>query len=345
MQTSVEQIANHLKKNGLKPVYLVAGDEPLQSMEATDHIRQFARQAGADRTLLSYEKGFDWNQLLQESANMGLFSSSKLLELRMAHHALGKPGSEALVNYLDSAPQENTLLVTLDKFERRMQQSKWYKAIDRLGVIIQIKSPNLSRLPEWIIRRFRQKGKTIDPGAAELIAMKTEGNLLATQQEIEKLCLLIEGDKVSLEDVQSSVTDSSRYDVFALLEYALNGNRQRAVNMLRGLRQEGIEPIGIYGAIMWELRRIMSISGQLAAGIPKDTVFNQHRVWYSRQDAINSLLARLNRQHLASLLQEAIYIDRTLKGAARHNPWELMERLLFSLGGTRLVPHAANGLN
>jgi DNA polymerase-3 subunit delta len=345
MQTSVEQLPNHLQKNGLRQVYLVTGDEPLQTMEAADRIRAFARQAGAERTLIAYEKGFDWGQLLQESASMGLFSSAKLLELRMAHHALGKPGSEALIEYLEAAPPENALLVTMDKIDKRSQQAKWFKAIDKMGVVIQIRSPTLAKLPEWIGRRCRQNYKSIDPEAAELIAMKTEGNLLATQQEIEKLCLLIDSDRISLEDVQNNVTDSSRYDVFALIEYALDGKGHRAINMLRGLRQEGTEPISIYGAIMWELRRIMSISGQISAGVPRETVFNQHRVWYSRQAAINSLLNRLNRQHLSSLLQEAIYIDRSLKGAARNNPWELMERLIFSLGGTRLVPHANNGLN
>lgn len=345
MQSSFEQLPNLLQKKGLSQVYLIAGDEPLQTMEASDQIRSLARDSEIDRTIFSFEKGFDWNQLYQESASMGLFSSAKLLELRMAHHTLGKQGSEALINFLDNAPVENSLLITMDKLDKRMQQSRWYKAIDKIGVIVQIRSPNPSKLPDWIIRRFRQNEKTIDPGAAELIAIKTEGNLLATQQEIEKLCLLITGDQVSIEDVKNSVTDNSRYDVFALIEFALNGHGDRALNMLRGLRQEGVEPISIYGAIMWELRRIMSISCQLAAGLPKDKVFNQHRVWYQRQAAINSLLKRLDKKYLYSLLQEAIYIDRSLKGAVRTNPWELMERLLFSLGGTRLVPHASNSLN
>ena len=89
MRLSNEQLSSNLQRNGLLPIYLIGGDEPLQAMEASDLVRQYAREAGADRSVLIVETGFDWGLLRQENANMGLFSSSTLIELRMAHQTPG----------------------------------------------------------------------------------------------------------------------------------------------------------------------------------------------------------------------------------------------------------------
>lgn len=337
MRLKPEQVSVHLKKSDtLLPVYLVCGDEPLQSMECADLIRKQARESGADRTVLNVETGFDWNRLQQESANMGLFASTMLMELRMAHHTPGRQGADALVKYCGDIPADNVLLVTMDKMDSRMQQSKWFKAIDKAGCVIQARKIEASRLPGWIRSRVKAMGKTIESDAAELIAQRTEGNLVAAQQELDKLCLLVDRDNISFEDVQNSVTDNSRYDVFAMIEYALKSNGNRVISMLRGLRQEGVEPISIYGAIMWELRRLCSIAAEVAAGVPRDRIYNEYRIWNQRQAAINEVLKRYKPADLNLLLREAIQIDRALKGADNKDPWQLMESFLFNLGGMKL---------
>jgi DNA polymerase-3 subunit delta len=336
MRLKPEQIPGHLKSGSILPVYLVCGDEPLQSMECTDLIRRQTRESGADRTVLNVESGFDWNRLMNESSNMGLFAATKLIELRLANQSPGKQGADVLARYCSDNPPDNILLITMDKLDSRMQKTKWFKAIDKAGCIIQVRNIETSRLPAWIRSRLKSLGKNIDRGAAELIAQRTEGNLVATKQELDKLCLLISKDDISLADVQNSITDSSRYDVFAMIEYALKSNGPRVINMLRGLRQEGVEPISIYGAIMWELRRLYSIAARVTEGIPRDRIYNEYNIWYQRQAAINEVLKRYNLQDLNLLLKEAIQIDRALKGAESKDPWQLMESFLFNLGGIKL---------
>jgi DNA polymerase III subunit delta len=335
MRLNIDQLSSHLKRSDLAPVYLLTGDEPLQMMEAADQIRAHARSAGAERTVVSVEKGFEWNQILQESASLSLFASRRLLELRMNDQSPGKEGSEVLSVYAENPAADITLLISMDKMDKRSQQSRWFKAIDQSGVIIQIWP---SRLPDWISQRLRQSGKRIDKTAASLIAQRTEGNLLAARQEIDKLCLLTDTDEISLEQVQDSVADSTRFGVFMLIEHALLGDSARIASMLRGLRQEGIEPIGLFGAIMWELRRLCAIATQLGNGASKDKVYAEYRIWNQRQTAINKVLARCKPRQLDAMLAEAALIDRSLKGAIKRNPWELLEGLLFRLAGINLHP-------
>lgn len=207
---------------------------------------------------------------------------------------------------------------------------------------MQIWPVEAAQLPAWIMQRSRQYGKTMQREAAGLIAQKVEGNLLAARQELEKLCLLVDATEITLEQVMSAVNDSARYDVFALIETACLGNAEHTARMLRGLKSEGVEPISIFGALLWELRRMYSMASAMEGGMPREQIFTEHRVWPQRQAALGKLLQRMPARGLTPLLGAAYQLDQRLKGAVRGNPWELLEDLLFRLAGIRLQSSAVN---
>ena len=98
---------------------------------------------------------------------------------------------------------------------------------------------------------MRQTGLQPNRDAVALIADRVEGNLLAAGQEIEKLRLLLGEGKVTAEDVNKAVANSSRYDVYKLTDAAIAGDAPRAVKILGGLKAEGVEPV----IVMWALTR------------------------------------------------------------------------------------------
>ena len=335
MRIKVDQLPANLDKRGLAPIYCISGDEPLQMLEAVDQIRTFARQDGVEeRIVLNVERGFDWNSLAEAGANLSLFSSRRLIELRLGTHKPGREGGAVLKNYAADPPADNILLITSGKLDRQTQNSVWYKSLDGAGISIPIWPVEAAALPGWIVQRARQYGKTIQREAAALIAQKVEGNLLAARQELEKLCLLVSTPEVSMQQVMSAVNDSARYDIFALIETACQGNGEHTARMLRGLQSEGIEPISIFGALMWELRRICAMANAIEAGVPKEKVFTEYRVWQQRKAALSKLLQRLPARQLTGLLGTTYTIDRSIKGALRRDPWELLENLMLQLAGT-----------
>jgi len=91
MNLRPNQLAAHLER-GLAPVYAIHGDEPLLAIEAGDAIRAAARKAGCEeREVQVAERGFDWDAFRAANANLGLFGTRKLLDLRIPS---GKPGVE-----------------------------------------------------------------------------------------------------------------------------------------------------------------------------------------------------------------------------------------------------------
>jgi len=337
MRLRPEQLAGHLQQSRLAPVYCLCGDEPLQILESEDAIRERARSEGVDeRIVYQVERGFDWEQLARDGANLSLFSSRRLIELRLGTQKPGKSGGEVLTKWADKPDNDNILVITSAKLDRQTQQTRWFKALDKAGVIVQVWPVDAGRLPDWIRQRMSAMDRNLDRDAAELIAQRTEGNLLAARQELEKLCLLLDKTDIRLEDVIHHVVDSTRHDVFALIEYVLLGRTRRIAAMLRSMCREGIEPLSLFGALMWELRRLCSMSARIAEGTTTEAIFSEYRVWQQRQKAMAAALQRLGPREFGRLLSTAKDVERTLKGGNRKDPWNALEDLLFLIAGERL---------
>ncbi len=335
MQLRTEQLPDEIERKGLSPVYLISGDEPLQLNEATDLIRLKAREQGVEeRIVLDVATGFDWNRLIEESASMSLFASTRLIELRMGSSKPGRDGGKVLTKYAEQLASNNILLITSDRLDKRTQQSKWYKSLNKVGVTIHIWPIDVTRLPAWIRQRVQKYNKHITDNAAQLIADRVEGNLLAASQEIDKLCLLIDNNEITADDVISAVTDSARYDVFELIECAYANETKRLMRMLNGLKSEGMEPMAIYGALMWDYRRLCSMAYHFNNGLTLDKLFAEYRIWDNkRKQAIKSILNRHNVKKLHALLRQANSLDRKIKSAEKHTVWDAMLTLLLAFSG------------
>lgn len=335
-----EQLAASLRQSGLRPVYLISGDEPLQIMECADILRDHARQEGYhERIVFDPTTGFDWNTLLDETATASLFSSKRIIELRLGGNKPGKDGGNVLVSYTDNPSADDILIITSARLDKQTQKTRWFTALEKTGVYIPVWPPEPDQLPAWISGRIKSRGKKIDTDAAMFIAEQVEGNLLAAKQEIDKLCLSVKKDQIILDDAISAVADSSRFDVFELARSALAGDGTRAVRMLDGLQNAGIEPGNIYGPLLWDLRRVCLIAYTFNQGSPLDKAFTEQRVWDQKlKRAIKSALRRHKLYYLQSLLRQAGYIDRMIKSSDRELAWDNLKILLMQISGKPAIP-------
>ncbi len=334
MRLRPEQLKTHLERSGKMPVYFVSGDEPLQKLESIDLIRNhYQKQDYDERIIFEVNKSFDWNQINEASSNLSLFSNNKIIELRMVAPKPGRQGGIFLQQYVENENNDTVLIISSDKIDKGTQNNKWVKAIDKAGLMIQVWPIGPAQLPGWIQARMQNRQKKITHDAARLIAERVEGNLLAAQQEIEKLLLLIEKDRIDIEDIMGAVADSSRYNVFDMLENAFLGNIDRTLLMLNGLKNEGTEPLLLFGALMWEYRRLCSIAYEYEAGTQLENIFRSYRIWDQKKRPITSVLKRHTSKSLDRLLNYCAVIDKTLKSGQRDRAWDQFSTLLLAIAG------------
>lgn len=317
----------------LAPVYLIAGDEPLQREEAADAIRAAARARGyTDREVFFGERGFDWNQLVHAAASLSLFASKRILELRLPTGKPGDDGAQALSAYAEAPAPDTVLLVISAKLERG--GGRWAEALERAGVLVQVWPVEARALPAWIERRMRVRGLAPTPDAAAFIAARVEGNLLAAAQEVEKLRLLQDEGAVDIAAAEAAVADSARYDAFKLVDAALAGEGARVAHILEGLRQEGTEPPVILGALNYVLRDLATKAWQIETGTPVAQVLAAG--WPQRRPLIQQALKRGHTRDWQRLLRRAAHADRIFKGQAPGRVWDELLNLSEGLAGVRL---------
>lgn len=312
----------------LAPVYLLAGAEHLLVIEAADAVRRRARELGVgERVVLDADARFDWNELARTGAAGSLFSSRRLIDLRLPSGRPGRDGSAALIEYCQQAGADDVLLITTADWSKA-HETKWVKQVQKSGVFVPIWPLKREQLPGWVAERLRSRGVEAGRDVAALLAERCEGNLLAAAQEVDKLALLAAGQRIDLAALESLVGDDARYDVFSLADAALAGDGSRALRIIAGLRAEGEQVPALTGWIINQLRTLERLS---TSGNGLDAAFRRERVWPARQAMYRRVLKQADVGHWQACLAQAARIDAASKGRGDGDPWRELERLMIAI--------------
>ncbi len=340
MQVRPAQLAAHLAK-GLAPLYVVHGDEPLLAIEAGDQVRAAARAAGCEeREILVAEAGFKWDALAAANRNLGLFGSRRLIDLRLPG---GKPGVEGARVLEDCAKHPGTdaiTLITLPRLDRAATNSAWFSALEWAGVTIPVFPLERDELPPWIAARLARQKQRASADTLQFLADTTEGNLLAAQQEVHKLALLLPEGELDPAAVEQAVADVARFDVFQLSEAWLAGDAARACRILASLEAAG-EGLPL---LLWQLgedvHALAAVLAAAAGGTPVGAAVRSARVWGKRQAAMERAAQRVAPAAIPGLIMRLARLDALAKGIGRGNAWDELRELALALAG-RARPAAA----
>jgi DNA polymerase-3 subunit delta len=330
MKLRAEQLEESLKR-GLARVYLVAGEEPLLLQECCDRVRQAAKDKGfVERELLQAERGFDWSELAQVGAP-SLFASQKIIDLRLRTGKPGREGGKALSAWAAEPDPNTVLLVSCEQWDKSSRTSKWASSLAKAGVQVDIWPIKAQELPRWLEQRMQQHGMQPEPEVVRILADRLEGNLLAAQQEIDRLALIRGAGTVSVDDVLRVVAHSSRFDAFVLAEHMLSGNLQEGLRVAAGLKRMATPLPPLLGALLRELKTTEAFRLAMRGGEPEAMVFRRLNVWQNRQNNVRNAARRLTTRKLYAAFRTLSLIDRQSKGRAAGDPWQSIDSLLLQL--------------
>ncbi len=339
MQIYSNKLTQHLKQT-LAPVYLIAGDDILLKNEAADEVRKAAGQQGfKERERFYYETGFDWMSWSDNCNAMSLFANQRLIELTLNTSKIGAIGSEAIVRYCENLPADTVLLILAPRIEGK---AKWVKSATSTGVFVPIYPLDKKQLAPWLVQRAKSKKLKLLYDAAELLADRVEGNLVAAAQELDKLALLLpEKSTVDIQTVGRAVADSARFSAFSMLDRAIDGDALGACRALRHLKEEGNEPPAIIGAIAHQLRTLVQLK-EYQANNKLSEGFKSLRIINKRQSPLANSLANLSSSTLNNFVRLASSADIDSKSANKAASWALMEMILLGLAGKPLPTQYAH---
>lgn len=329
MKLQVDSLAAHLQQR-LLPAYLISGDEPLLTGEAADAVRAKARAEGfSERESHFFDRGADWDSVRTSVSSMSLFAERRIVEVRLPTGKPGVSGARVLIEVIDSLVQDTLLLVLTGRLDRDAQNAEWVRALEAKGAWLAVWPMSTDRLVPWLKARAKSMGLTVTDDALEVLADRTEGNLLAARQELEKLRLTHSDGRVSAETVLASVADSARFDVSELSESLLEGDAARALRVLGGLRGEGVElPL-----VLWAC--IKAVRDLWGASHGTD---GPSRSWQRHSAALERGKRRASSLPYGRLAARAERADRMAKGRLAGDAWDELALLAADLCARPALP-------
>jgi DNA polymerase III subunit delta len=346
MKTNIDDLAKKIESQ-LPRLIWVSGNEPLLIIEAADLVRFKARSLGyLERVVIDVTRYTKSSDLIEAAGAMSLFGDRRLVELRIPNGRFNKDLGETLSELVVNLSDDTRFLVTSEQLEKTVTQAGWLNAIDKYSLNIAIYPLKRQQMPQWLEARFAQQGQTADRALLDWLSDKTEGNLLAANQEVRKLGLLCERGKLNPDEVQKVVLNVARFDAYSVVDSAVAGNPLRAIRGLDGLKAEG-EPLPLVTFAFSEAAR--ALTKLVQARTERSSTYGlaaRLRLFGPREQLFLQAAQRLQPSDCSAALSFVAGADRMTKGISdqpqnqRHfiqDPWEALAAAACALAGKPLT--------
>jgi DNA polymerase-3 subunit delta len=333
MNIKPEQLQNSLS-NQLASTYFAFGAEILLVEQSLSMIKGIARENGFDeRFRFDIDGNFSWDSIISLISSPSLFAEKRIIECRLTTGKIGVKGSKALTEILETLPDEILLIISSGKLEMAQQKSKWFKTLDKKGIIIQHWEVQSNQLVGWITRNMSQLGLDSNIEVANAIAYCTEGNLLASMQEIQKLKIAYPDGKINLREYLNQIDQQSQYSVFGMIDSALQGDTDKVNKVFNSLVDDSTPPVILVSSLYREIKNLVNMSIELKTNQAIESILNNHRVWQKRKPLISNALKKHSYQKLQKLLLRLGRIDRSLKGMDNLDVYDELQNVVIALSG------------
>jgi DNA polymerase III subunit delta len=325
------QLINTLNQ-GIKPIWLVFGDEPWQKNDSLAQIKAHAQQQGfAELIRFSADDKFDWQQILDEYQSLSLFSNLRIIEIELSSNKIGDKGSKALVKLSEQLHQDLILIIHGARLDAATTNRKWFKSLLKQGCYLPLYELEGNSLKQWLQQQSQQLSLNLDPQIFPLLSELFEGNILALEQELQKLAILYGQKPISLENAQQLVINQAKFNPFQLIDALLLGELNKVVRILDQQQQEGAAASQLIWFIHKEIKQLIIMQEKLTQNISLAALYKEYRIWDKRKPLYQHALSKINREHLNLALTRLADIDLISKTSSDFNPFILLADVCFSL--------------
>ena len=217
---TLNEILKSTKKDSLKPVYFLHGEEPFSIEQIADKIQEI--------TIPVHEKSFNEFLFFGKDLNVGalinyarrfpMMAEKQLIVVKDAQLIQGidlKENQTLLEDYA-LKPLASTVLV-LCFGNAQDERRTWVKAFGKTGILQNFKKLYDNQLPEFIADYCHSKGVKVSLKAIQLLVEHIGNDLKRITSEIDKVILNLKlGEEINAKIIEKYVGISKEYNVFEL---------------------------------------------------------------------------------------------------------------------------------
>ena len=217
------------------------------------------------------------------------------------------------------------------QIDKETKFQRWFKEIEKIAYTIKLDEIKPTELAFWLKKRASLLSIDLDEESIQLISQLVHGNMLAADQELNKLALLFPGQSISYEKVSQSISNVSRYDTYELTDYVLNGDQMKTLLTLNFLKEEGQNPISITSSLSWVLKPMLEIKELDFKGQSLENHLTKSRIFGNKLIFTKKAMSFFSLKHLRAAIQKLSEIDKISKGVSPGDAWLETMRLCLGL--------------
>ncbi len=342
---STEELPGRLEKDKKIPALLLLGDEPyLRDKCRATLIQHFVEEAARTWAVSRFSADREETQAaLEQAQTLPMLSPRQVVFLEEAEaiEALGeknrKETVEGILAYLKDPAPFTVLVIEAAKLDMRMQLGK------NLAEEILVVEVGTGDNPEAKIAGAakvaqslaKEKGISLEQGAAEELAELVSGDLLRLQTEMEKLATFAgERKKITKAEIVALVISEKTTTIWEVAGFLAGQQPKRALEFINRLFAEGEPALQMLGAISWMYRKIVEASEVRGA----TNGWQAARALAMRPEQAELALQcarKISKERLMNGLRALKDADVQLKSGKDERT--VMEFLIWELSGARAV--------
>ena len=285
MSTSTRSdLHRSLKEGRISPLYLLFGEET--------YLRDLAARAIADASLKDSalrefnEASFslastDVQQAIAAAEQLPMMSPRRVIEIK-DFSKLREADEEALTRYITRPVESSVVIFIADDLDKRRKLSK---TLMEVCATVEFAPLADGELADWAKRRLKELKVQADERTLHQIVALVGSDVRRLTNEIDKLATAaLDSGLITMEMVDQLVGRSRELSNFELTDHLIARNRKRALQTLRRLLDDGVEPLMLIGLLASNYHRLALAKDLMSRGAQNQEVYRQVGIFGKREE-------------------------------------------------------------
>ncbi|MFC0557994.1 DNA polymerase III subunit delta [Halalkalibacter alkalisediminis] len=314
-------IKKEVKRGDIRPIYFMYGTQTyLMEDLVLDIIKQTVGSQD-DPNLISFSLQDTLLDIALEEAETFPFFGGKKVVVVKDFSLVTTQKQEAkldhdvtrLQQYIEH-PSPESILIFLTPYEKLDERKKITKELKKKAAVVECCPFDEKMLSQWLDAQAKMKGFSFSEDGKERLVERLGAQLLLLVSEMEKLALYVGNDGVvNGEIVDLLVARSLEQDVFALIDFAVKNQLDKALIIYHDLLKQKEEPLKLLSLIARQLRIYYQVKEMSRRSYSQRDMASQLKLHPYVVKLASQQVNRFEDKHLLRLLEGAADTDYAIK--------------------------------
>jgi DNA polymerase-3 subunit delta len=248
-------------KGGADRVYLLHGDAELLVRGAFDWLRGRVTGGVAEDFNLDRFDARDKpnpNRIVDAARTLPMMANRRLVWVRNAEALFALPAAQttSLATYVEKADETTCLVFQCASAADR--RSKLYRAVEKHGCVYEARTPSEREMVPWTLARLRDRGRRMEPDAAQVLVDAVGRDLTGIEAALERLCLFVEAPAaIGVPHVEQVVAHTRAHTVWELTDAVADRNVGLALAHAAELMGQGEAALKVLSLVADRMRKLV----------------------------------------------------------------------------------------